>query len=270
MCITNLLTSLWQGRSKVSKECKVEQYIKNEIRKRKAICFGLIDPEGLSEQEAVKMAVEAEDSGVAAILVGGSTAMDQLELNNVVKIIKKAITKPVILFPSNVTGVVPSADAILFSSLLNSDNTYFITEAQALGALLVRKYKLEAIPMAYLIVGEGGAAGFIGKARGIPASKPQIAAMYALAAQYLGMRFLYLEAGSGVISHVSSQIVKVVRKVYEGVLIVGGGITGPEIATELVRSGAEVLVVGTLLELNGGRKLLGKIVSAAEAAAKGL
>ncbi|MEM1995385.1 MAG: geranylgeranylglyceryl/heptaprenylglyceryl phosphate synthase [Nitrososphaerales archaeon] len=244
----------------------VEQLIKNEIKKRGAICFGLIDSEGLTEQEAAKMAKEADKAGVAAILVGGSTAMDQLELDKVVRAIKKAVAKPVIIFPSNVNSVVPSADAILFSSLLNSENTYFITEAQALGALLVKKYGLEAIPMAYLIVGEGGAAGFIGKARGIPNSKPEIAAMYALASQYLGMRFLYLEAGSGVISHVSSQIVQAVRKVYDGVLIVGGGITKPEIAEELVKCGADILVIGTLLESKDGRKLLSKIVNAAESA----
>ncbi|MFN3621462.1 MAG: geranylgeranylglyceryl/heptaprenylglyceryl phosphate synthase, partial [Nitrososphaerales archaeon] len=124
----------------------VEQLIKNEIKKRGAICFGLIDSEGITEREATQMAEEADKAGVAAILVGGSTAMDQIELDKIVKAIKNVVSKPIILFPSNVTGVVPSADAILFSSLLNSENTYFITEAQALGALLVRKYKLEAIP----------------------------------------------------------------------------------------------------------------------------
>ena len=253
----------------MNRRYKVEEYIKEEIKKHGALCFGLIDSEGLAESEAAEIAKEIDEAGVAAILVGGSTAMDQIELDNVVKTLKKVTTKPIILFPSNVTGVVPSADAILFSSLLNSENPYFITEAQALGALLVKKYNLEAIPMAYLIVGEGGAAGFIGRARGIPQSKPQIAAMYALAAQYLGMRFLYLEAGSGVTSYVTSQTVKAVREVYEGVLIVGGGITRPDVAAELVRSGAEIVVIGTLIESKDGRVILRDIVKAVEQAAKG-
>lgn len=252
----------------MNRKCKIEVYIREEINKHGAICFGLIDSEGLAESEAAEMAEEIDEAGAAAILVGGSTAMDQIELDNIIKALKKVTTKPIILFPSNVTGVVPSADAILFSSLLNSENPYFITEAQALGALLVKKYNLEAIPMAYLIVGEGGTAGFIGRARGIPQSKPQIAVMYALAAQYLGMRFLYLEAGSGVTSHVTSQIVKAVRKVYDGVLIVGGGITKPQIAAELVKSGAEILVIGTLIESGEGRAILRDIVKAAEQAAK--
>jgi phosphoglycerol geranylgeranyltransferase len=252
----------------VNRRYKVEEYIKEEIRRHGALCFGLIDSEGLTESEAAEIAKEIDEAGVAAILVGGSTAMDQIEMDNVVKALKKATTKPIILFPSNVTGVVPSADAILFSSLLNSENPYFITEAQALGALLVKKYNLEAIPMAYLIIGEGGAAGFIGRARGIPHSKPQLAAMYALAAQYLGMRFLYLEAGSGVTSHVTSQTVKAVREVYEGVLIVGGGITSPEVAAELVRSGAEIIVIGTLIESKEGRVILKDIVKTIERVAR--
>ena len=253
----------------MSKKHKIEAYLTRKIKKHGAICCGLIDSENLTEEEAMKIASEIDKAGVAAILVGGSTAVDQIELDKIVRGLKKATSKPIILFPSNVTGVVPSADAILFSCLLNSENPYFITGAQALGARLVKKYNLEAIPMGYLIIGEGGAAGFIGRARGIPHSKPEITALYALAAQYMGMRFLYLEAGSGVTSHVTSQTVRVVRKVYNGVLVVGGGITKPEVAAELVRSGAEVLIIGTLIETKDGREILGDIVKAVARATKG-
>ncbi len=246
---------------------KVEDYIKDTIRARGAACFALIDSEGTEEGKAAKIAIESEQAGATAILIGGSTAIDQLELDKIVRAVKTVTSKPVILFPSNVTGISPNADAILFMSLLNSENPYFITEAQALGALLVKKYGLEAIPTAYLIIGEGGAAGYIGKVRGVPPSKPNIAAMYALAAQYMGMRFLYLEAGSGVISHVSSQIVKKVRLVYEGTLMVGGGITTPKVAYEMVKNGAEIIVVGTLLE-SEKRKTFCDIIKAAEDAAR--
>ena len=166
---------------------------------------------------------------------------------------------PVILFPGNVTGVSPSADAIFFSCLMNSDNPYFITEAQALGALAVRKYDLEAIPMAYLIIGDGGAAGFVGRARGIPPSKPSLAAMYALAAQYFGMRFLYLEAGSGADGKVSEKMIATVRKVYEGTLIVGGGIRNPDDAKLAAKAGADIIVIGTMLEDANFEKVLSDI-----------
>ena len=191
--------------------------------------------------------------------MGGSTAIDQIELEEVVKTIKKSVTSPVILFPGNVTGVSPSADAIFFSCLMNSDNPYFITEAQALGALSVRKYDLEALPMAYLIVGEGGAAGFVGRAKGIPHQKPGLAAMYALAAQYFGMRFLYLEAGSGADGRVSQAMIAAVRKVYGGTLIVGGGITSPKAAKAASKAGADVIVVGTMLENDDFEPILTKI-----------
>ena len=126
----------------------------------------------------------------------------------VVKGIKKGIKIPIILFPGNVTGVVPDADAILFSSLMNSENPYFITQAQALGAPSVLKFGLEPLPTAYLVIGDGTSAWFVGSARGIPFEKPKIAAAYALAAQFLGMRFVYLEAGSGAKTNVTPEMVQ--------------------------------------------------------------
>src|ERR1041385_3729171 len=179
---------------------KIEEYIRSEINKQGTLCFPLIDSE--NSTDAAWIAKKAEGIGASAILVGGSSAIDQLELTEIVSSIKSRVKIPVILFPGNVTGVSPKADAILFSSLLNSENPYFITEAQALGALAVKKYAIEALPTAYIIIGEGTAAWFVGHARGIPFNKPNLAAMYALAAQYMGMRFVYLEAGSGASQHV--------------------------------------------------------------------
>jgi phosphoglycerol geranylgeranyltransferase len=227
---------------------QTESKLRDLINSQGTICAGLLDSENISPSEAASIAARVEKCGAKAILVGGSTAVDQIELEEVVKTIKKSVTSPVILFPGNVTGVSPSADAIFFSCLMNSDNPYFITEAQALGALAIRKYDLEAIPMAYLIVGDGGAAGFIGRAKGIPPNKPSLASMYALAAQYFGMRFVYLEAGSGVDGRVSQNMISSVKKVYNGTLIVGGGITSPEAAQLASKAGADVVVVGTMLE----------------------
>ncbi len=227
---------------------QTESKLRELIKSQGTICAGLLDSENISPSEAAMLAARVEKCGAKAILVGGSTAVDQIELEEVVKTIKKSVISPVILFPGNVTGVSPSADAIFFSCLMNSDNPYFITEAQALGALAIRKYDLEAIPMAYLIVGDGGAAGFIGRAKGIPPNKPSLAAMYALAAQYFGMRFVYLEAGSGADGRVTQQMIAQVKKVYDGTLIVGGGITSPEAAQLASRAGADIVVVGTMLE----------------------
>jgi len=241
---------------------QIESKLRDLIQKHGTICVGLLDSENISPVEAARVASKVEKCGAMAILVGGSTAIDQIELDAVVKSVKASVTSPVILFPGNVTGVSPSADAIFFSCLMNSEDPYFITEAQALGALSIRKYNLEAIPMAYIIVGDGGAAGFVGRARGIPPSKPSLGAMYALAAQYFGMRFLYLEAGSGVDGKVSERMITAVRKVYEGTLIVGGGIRNPEDARMAAQAGANIIVIGTMLEDSNFERALSDICSA--------
>lgn len=241
---------------------KVESFLKSELKKKNALLFVLIDSEESKLESSQKLAQDVEKIGASAILVGGSSATDQIEMAKVVKGIKKGIKIPIILFPGNITGVVPDADAILFSSLMNSENPYFITQAQALGAPSVLKFGLEPLPTAYLVIGDGTSAWFVGSARGIPFEKPKIAAAYALAAQFLGMRFVYLEAGSGAKSSVTPEMVKTVRKAFNGFLIVGGGIKDTKTASALVKAGANALVIGTFLEKGGSIKKLAEITKA--------
>ena len=241
---------------------KVESFLKSELKKKNALLFVLIDSEVSNLEESNKLAKNVEKIGASAILVGGSSATDQIEMAKVVRGIKKGIKIPIILFPGNVTGVVPDADAILFSSLMNSENPYFITQAQALGAPSVLKFGLEPLPTAYLVIGEGTSAWFVGAARGIPFEKPKIAAAYSLAAQFLGMRFVYLEAGSGAKTNVTPEMVQSVRHVFNGFLIVGGGIKDVKTAQSLVKAGADALVIGTFLEKGGSIKKLEEIAKA--------
>lgn len=238
----------------------VENYLKATLKKKKALLFVLIDSEISEIKSTTKLAKEVEKIGASAILVGGSSATDQLGMAQIVKILKKSLKIPIILFPGNVTGVVPGADAILFSSLLNSDNPYFISQAQALGAPNVLKFGLEPLPTAYIIIGEGTSAWFVGSARTIPFDKSKLAATYALSAQFMGMRFVYLEAGSGAKSNVKPEMIAAVRKVFKGFLIVGGGIKSTQTAAEIVKAGADAIVIGTMLEKGGGLKTLGDIV----------
>lgn len=241
---------------------KVESFLKSELKKKNALLFVLIDSEASNLEASAKLAKDVEKVGASAILVGGSSATDQIELAKVVKGIKKGIKIPIILFPGNVTGVVPDADAILFSSLMNSENPYFITQAQALGAPNVAKFGLEPLPTAYLVIGDGTTAWFVGSARGIPFEKPKIAAAYALAAQFLGMRFVYLEAGSGAKTNVTPEMIQTVRQSFNGFLIVGGGIKDAKTAQSLVKAGADALVIGTFLEKGGSVKKLQEMAKA--------
>ena len=246
----------------------VEEYLKSELEKKNTLLFVLIDSEASNSNISSQLAKKVELIGASAVLVGGSSATDQIEMSEIVKNIKKSIKIPIILFPGNVTGIVPEADAILFSSLMNSENPYFITQAQALGAPNVLKFGLEPLPTAYLVIGEGTSAWFVGSARGIPFEKPKIAAAYSLAAQFLGMRFVYLEAGSGAKTHVTPEMIKMVRKIFNGFIIVGGGIKDAKTAKMLAQAGADALVIGTLLEKNQNVKKLTEIVKSIQTVKK--
>lgn len=225
-----------------------ELALRSLIKRKGTIITGLIDPEEFTPNQAGKLAKKVQKAGASAIFIGGSTLADQSSLDRVVISVKRHVTLPVILFPGNVTGISKFANAILFSSLLNSTNPYFIVGAQAIGAAQIRKFKLETIPMGYLVFGTESATGFVGQVRSIPFSKPSIAVMYALAAQYMGMRALYLEAGSGSSTSIPPDVIKPVRKYFDGLLIVGGGITEPETAKNISKAGADVLVIGNLLQ----------------------
>ena len=248
---------------------KVERRLIRCKKSKETVLFLLVDSENFGSADDVKKAAKdllkaskkmPKGLGKPAILVGGSSATDQIWMDKVVRILKKATKLDIILFPGNITGVVPKANAILFSSLMNSENPYYITQAQTLGAPLVRKFKLEALPTAYLVVGGDTSAWFFGNVREIPFDKPKIAAAFAMAAQYLGMRFVYLEAGSGAKQNITPEMVKTVRSVFDGFLIVGGGIKTAKIASSIIQAGADGLVIGTLLEQTGGLKKFTEMV----------
>jgi phosphoglycerol geranylgeranyltransferase len=227
---------------------KVEQHLLDRIKENGCIQITLVDPDKSSGHDCAAIAHEAERGGTAAIMVGGSTLAAKEDLDAAIQRIKAKVTVPVILFPNGPVGVSKYADAIWFMSLLNSQNTYYIIDAQVISAPLVKRYGLEAIPMGYIIAGEGCVAGYIGQARLINYRHPQLAMGYSLAAESLGMRFVYLEAGSGAREPIPPAMVGAVREVLSIPLIVGGGIRSPETAEAASKAGADIIVTGTLVE----------------------
>jgi len=236
------------------------------------ICAALLDPEDFTPSEAAEVARKTIRAGAGMILVGGSTLSSQERLDSIVKAIRNITSglttshdvshlPPIVLFPGNVTGVSRYADAILFSSLLNSTNSYFIIGAQALGSMEVYKAGIESIPMGYLVFGNQSSTSFIGQVNSLPPSKPNLAVIYALAAKYLGMRTLYLEAGSGTTEPVPVGTIRFVRKFYDGIMIVGGGITSAEVAGRAAVAGADIIVVGNLLQSSGYEEKFRQIVT---------
>ncbi len=227
---------------------RVEAYLRRVLRRDGAGHLTLIDPEKQPPSDAARIAVEASDAGTDGIMVGGSTRAGGKVLDQTVLAIKRKVDLPVILFPASEAGVSRYADAIFFMSMLNSKDPYYLSRAQMMGAPAVKKYGLEPLPMAYLVIEPGGTVGRVGKADLIPRSKPDLAAAYALAGEYFGMRFVYLEAGSGADRPVPVPMVRKVRRTISGVLIIGGGIRSARAAAERVLAGGDLIVTGTLVE----------------------
>lgn len=238
----------------------VEKYLLDKIGSEGPIHITLIDPEKVTPSQASAIARNARASGTAAIMIGGSTFISARHLDNVVKTVKRATDIPVILFPNNVTSISRYADAIWFMSLLNSLDLYFVVGAQVLGAPLIRRYRLEPIPLGYIIVGEGGTAGIVGKAIPVPYDKPELAVAHALAGQYLGMRFIYLEAGSGARKPVSKEMIRAVKKNIDVPLIVGGGIKTRSQAFAVASAGADIIVTGNVVEDGQVRDKVSEII----------
>jgi phosphoglycerol geranylgeranyltransferase len=241
-------------------EGNVEKYLFERIKNEGSIHITLIDPEKVTPPQASKIASKARACETSAIMIGGSTFVSSVHLDDVVKIVKRTVEIPIILFPNNVTGISRYADAIWFMSLLNSVDPYFIMGAQILGAPLVKKYGLEPIPLGYIIVGEGCTAGVVGKAIPVPYNRPELAAAHALAGQYLGMRFIYLEAGSGAKSPVPPEMIRAVKHYIDASLVVGGGIRSKEQALAAASAGADIIVTGNVVEESGIKRKVSEIV----------
>ena len=239
---------------------RVEKYLLDRIKADGAIHITLIDPEKMTPEQASTIVEDARASGTSAVMVGGSTFVSQEHLDNVIEAIRNTVEIPTILFPNNITGISRHADAIWFMSLLNSVDPYFLIGAQILGAPLVKKYGLEPISMGYVIVGEGGTAGIVGKAIPVPYNKPELAAAHALAGQYLGMHFIYLEGGSGAKDPVPPEMIRAVKHYVDVPLIVGGGIRSKEKALAAASAGADVIVTGNVVAATDAQQKVSEII----------
>lgn len=226
---------------------RVHFYIKRNLR-WSSLHFTLIDPDKQSAERAGAVAKAAEDAGSHAILVGGSTGVTHEGVNETVRQIKAQVTVPVILFPGGADGLSSHADAVLYMMMLNSTSPRFLIEEQVEAAERVEEMGLEVLPMGYLVVAPGGRAGEVGQAKLIPRDNPRTAVKYALAAKYLGMEYLYLEAGSGATEPVPAPMIHEVSRRVDLTLLTGGGIRTAEAAKSLITAGADIIVTGNLLE----------------------
>ena len=195
---------------------KVERYIHEELVAKKGLLFALIDP---------------------------------LDYKSLDEAVKQSVSSPVVLFPGNIGTLTKHADAVYFMSMLNSRNTYWISEAQVLAAPMVRHYKIEPLPVAYVVVDPGGTVGWVGDAKRIPRNKPKIAAAFAMAAECMGFRFFITDAGSNPEDgHIPLEMVSAVKSSITIPYIAAGGIRSPDQAKAVVKAGADIIQVGTAFE----------------------
>lgn len=242
----------------------ITQELKKKIKNKK-LHFALLDPDKQDPKTAGEIAKTAEEAGSSAIMVGGSTLLSQKQVDETVKAIKDNSKLPVILFPSGAKFLSKYADAVFFMSLLNSRNLDYVIREHVKGAPFVKVTGIEPISMGYVIVEPGMTAGKMGEVDLIKKDDIHTAVGYALAAQYLGMDFFYLEAGSGAPTPVSNEMISAVKKNIDIPLVVGGGIRDAETAKEKARAGADVVVTGTTLEeVKDLKKALGKIIKSIE------
>ena len=219
-----------------------------KMSRKKTLHFSLLDPDKQKPKAAGDIASAVEEAGSSAIMVGGSTIVSQKQVDETVKAIKGQSNLPVILFPSGAKFLSEYADAVFFMSLLNSRNLDYLIREHVKGALFVKQSGIEPISMGYVIVEPGMTAGRVGEVDLIKKDDVESAVGYALASQYLGMDFFYLEAGSGSPAPVSNKMINAVKNSINIPLIVGGGIRDAKIAHEKAKAGADVVVTGTKLE----------------------
>lgn len=208
----------------------------------------LIDPASQDDGKSAKIAREAELAGTDFIMIGGSTEIDSRKMDSSVKAIKGAVSRKVIIFPGSSAMISKYADAIYFMSLLNSRNPDFIIGHQARGSTVIRKMGIEAISMAYLVFEPGMTVGRQGDANLIGTDDWETALSYAMAAELLGLKLVYLEAGSGSPKTISPDIVSHLKANLNIPIIVGGGIRTAESAESILEAGADVIVTGTIAE----------------------
>lgn len=220
------------------------------IRKNKNCGFlVLLDPDKRSPLSLAKFAKSMEAAGADGFLIG-SSIMVTSPFERSVRAVKRAIKSPLIIFPNGSGMLSPSADAVLFMSLLSGRNPNLLIDEQVKAAPLIKALKLEPIPTGYILIESGNLTSvcYLSNTMPIPRDKPEIAKAHALAAQYMGMKFVYLEAGSGAAVPVPPETVRQVEKYVNLPVIVGGGITDPSYARKIASAGASFIVIGNVLE----------------------
>jgi phosphoglycerol geranylgeranyltransferase len=244
------------------KSGSVLDYLLKVLTRFRAGYLVLIDPDRHSIADSIHLARQAENAGADALLLGSSLLTN--DLDPVAEALRDETVLPIIVFPGDSMHLSQHADAILYLSLISGRNANFLIGEQVKAAPLIHRCGIEAISTGYMLI-DGGTATSVEVMSGtapLPRDKLDIAWAHALAAEYLGMKFVYLEAGSGAKLPVPDEIIGAVRKHVTIPIIVGGGITTPEMAVAKVNAGADFIVTGNVIEQKNSISLMKQFADA--------
>ena len=221
------------------------QRLKDRSKKRLAL---LVDPDRYDDLSLDQLIHYINQDPPDLLLVGGSILFKPIEIT--ITALKLGTLLPVFIFPGNVIQLSDRADGILFLSLISGRNAEYLIGNHVLAAPHLNRSGIEVIPTGYMLIenGKSTSVGYMSNTGPIPSDKPEIAVATAMAGEMLGMKTIYLEAGSGAAHRVGLDVIKAVRKQISLPLIVGGGINSIETAKEVYDAGADLIVVGTALE----------------------
>lgn len=211
----------------------------------------LLDPDKVRLKQFEKTLQLAVDSKVDYFFIGGSLIVSDM-LDSTLEKIKKVCHIPIILFPGNSFQLSYKADALLFLSLISGRNPELLIGKHVVVAPYLKISPLEIVPTGYILI-DGGVpttVTYMSNTNPVPANKPDIVASTALAGQFLGLKTIFLDAGSGAQNPVSKEIIETVSGTIDIPLIVGGGIKTPEKILENLKAGADLIVIGDILEKN--------------------
>ncbi len=209
----------------------------------------LLDPDKLDEKTLGNRIADINSFSVDYVFVGGSLISSQ-NMDYVLSELKEQTTVPKILFPGNGLHINTKADGILLLSLISGRNAEFLIGQHVISAPFLKGSGLDILPTGYILVdgGKQTTVSYISNTTPVPADKPDVAVATALAGEMLGLKYMYLDAGSGAKNHVSLEMVSAVKRNISCPLIVGGGIRTAGLVSELLSAGADVVVVGNAIE----------------------
>ena len=203
----------------------------------------LVDPDNQTVESLMALSETINNCKVDVILVGGSLLLDN-HFEKTISLLRKNTSAPIVLFPGNNYQVSGQADAILLLSLISGRNPEYLIGQHVVAAPVIKASGLEVIPTGYMLI-DGGR---VSTTSYIPYDKPDIAVATAMAGEMLGLKSIYLEAGSGAHRSISSDMLRAVRSSVSIPIITGGGIRTPEQAEALAAAGSNMIVVGNILE----------------------